>query len=158
MVRTHRQSGFTAIELAVVLGLILVMVGLTLPAISRSMRKGRLAESTSTFMGMHQQAILAAQQYRMTWGEFNSQPGATAHSVTLRVLADRIVFKYGFKDSAYNLPPTVEAQPLLNPITYASGTGFTNLPLTQVLFRTLDGADKTRISIAESGLTTVVSE
>ncbi len=160
MARAYRESGFTAIELAVVLGLILVMVGLTLPAISRSMRKGRLAESTNTFLSMHQQAMLAAQQYRMTWGAFTSLPGNTAHSVTLRVFPDKIVFKYGWVDTTYDLPPMLEtnAPPNAITITYASGTGFTNLPLTQVLFQTLDGADKTRISIAASGLTTVVSE
>ena len=159
------RAGFTAIELAVVMGVILLMVGLTLPAISRSMRKGRLAESVNTFQSMHQQAMSAAQQYQMTWGK----PG----TVTLSIIGgDKLRLRIsgeGYdKDSLYSLPTTVEAgndiPPILVPpitpittLTYLTGTGLPNNPAPRpyFFFQTTDGKDKTRIFIADSGLTKV---
>ena len=166
MSRILNRAGFTAIELAVVMGVILLMVGLTLPAISRSMRKGRLAESVNTFQSMHQQAMSAAQQYQMTWGK----PG----TVTLSIVGgDKLLLRIsgeGYdKDSLYSLPTTVEAgndvstDPTIAPITslsYFGGTGLPNnpapgLPRPYFFFQTTDGKDRARIFIADSGLTKV---
>lgn len=154
MASVHQRRGFTAIELAVVMGVILLMVGLTLPAISRSMRKGRLAESVNTFQSMHQQAMSAAQQYQMTYG--------IAGVVKLEIVNDTsdkktfINLKIGASTTSYTLPTTVEAAG--GPVLYSPGTGLPTVPATSLSFQTLDGKDQTRIYIAASGLTKVESQ
>lgn len=153
MIRIHNRAGFTAIELAVVMGVILLMVGLTLPAISRSMRKGRLAESFNTFQSMHQQAMSGAQQFRMTYGEIKP--------IKLEVVMDptkktnEIKLSIGDSITSYTMPPTVEAEP--GTIFYTIGTGLPTSP-GSFNFRTIDGKDQTRIYIAASGLTKVESQ
>ena len=149
----HR-AGFTAIELAVVMGVMLLMVGLTLPAISRSMRKGRLAESVNTFQSMHQQAMSAAQQYQMTYGA----PGVVQLAI-VNDTSDKKTFinlRIGASTTSYTLPTTVEAAN--DSILYSIGTGLPNTYPPSFQFRTVDGKDQARIFIAASGLTKVEAQ
>ena len=156
MNRIHNRAGFTAIELAVVMGVILLMVGLTLPAISRSMRKGRLAESVNTFQSMHQQAMSAAQQYQMTYGVTASD------AIKLEIVQNsakktmEVVLTTGGPPFTYIIPPTIEAESGF--ILYTVGTGLPSPSSASFHFQTIDGKDQARIFIAASGLTKVESQ
>lgn len=71
------QSGFTVAELLIVLTIILIVVGLSIPSFSRTIDNSRLKAATQKLAAMYQDSRLRATQDDATYGVLVSAPTVT---------------------------------------------------------------------------------
>lgn len=77
------QSGFTVSELLIVLTIILIVVGLSIPSFSRTIDSSRLKAATQKLAAMYQDSRLRATQDNSTYGILVSAPAVTPATICL---------------------------------------------------------------------------
>jgi prepilin-type N-terminal cleavage/methylation domain-containing protein/prepilin-type processing-associated H-X9-DG protein len=62
--RTHRRSGFTLVELLVVIGIIAVLIGMLMPAMARAQRQAKILQCQSNMRQVGQSLLMYAQKWK----------------------------------------------------------------------------------------------
>ena len=150
----HRRSvlrgGFTAVEMAVVMGVIMLLVGMTIPALSSSLRKGRLNSAVGTAIRLHQQAVTAARAYP---GRSGGLAVSTTSGADLAITATDMTLAANSTTNTVVLNGSIKVTSAPQTLSYERGTGFVSAPNPRTIqISTLDGQLITSILIYKHGI------